>query len=183
MPHCWPQKQQCVFTKRSAGLRDSSCQPPGGVYAGCGPKRSRSDSSDTGALATRILLKLELRERERFSFARRAQFLPVFASAFHAVIESNLWKDALQIFDVHLRGKPLTAALAERRLSRFSCRLVELHTELSGTLENMEELSEWKIQQRSNHGDGVQNRQKTVELSAHPVLGNSKRKSRHGDRE
>src|SRR5579859_381245 len=158
MPHCWPQKQQCVFTKRSAGLRDSSCQPPGGVYAGCGPKRSRSDSSDAGALATRILLKLELRERERFSFARRAQFLPASACAFHAVIESNLRKDALQIFDVHFRSKPFPAALAERGLSRLSCRLVELHTKLSGALENVKKLAERKIEQRRNHGDGVENR-------------------------
>src|SRR5579859_2738635 len=158
MPHCWPQKQQCVFTKRSAGLRDSSCQPPGGVYAGCGPKRSRSDSSDTGALATRILLQPELRERERLSFACRAQFLPASAVAFHAVIEPNLRKDALQICDVHFRSKPLPAALAERGLSRFSCCLVELHTKLSGALENVKKFSEWKIQQSSNHRDGVQNR-------------------------
>src|SRR5262252_8868942 len=35
MPHCTPQKQQCVFTSRSDDSRP--CQPPGGVSWRWGP--------------------------------------------------------------------------------------------------------------------------------------------------
>src|SRR5438552_11735407 len=112
MPHCWPQKQQWVFTRRSAGLRDSSCQPPGGIYAGCGPNCSVSTFSETGALATGFLFQAELRERQRLALARWAQFLPRGICSLQPVVETNLWKHFFQIVDVHPGGEPLAAPLA-----------------------------------------------------------------------
>ena len=80
------------------------------------------------------------------------------------VVEAHLRQDALQIVDVHPRSEALAAARHSAGSPVFACRLVELHAELRGTLENVKELPERQIEQRGNHGDGVQDREKAVEL-------------------
>src|SRR5882762_8626305 len=100
-----------------------------------------------------------------------------------AVVESNLREDAVQVLDMHSGSETPTATLADRRLASLSRRLIKLHADLSGTLKNMEKLSERKIEQRADHGDRVQNREKAVELSAQPLLRNRECKSGHRNRE
>ena len=68
-------------------------------------------------------------------------------------------------------------------LAGFSRGLVELHAELGGPLEDVEELPERKIEQRGDHRDGVQDRQKAVEVAAQPFLRNRERQPGHRNRE
>src|SRR5215469_9611983 len=110
MPHCWPQKQQCVFTSRSSS--DSWVQPPGGVYFKVGPNLS-FNASGLGALATRRLLDPQLRTRKRLALACWTQRLPMPSGARHGVIEAHLRQDAAQVLDVHPRREPLSAARAD----------------------------------------------------------------------
>jgi hypothetical protein len=49
MPHCCPQKQQCVFTRRSAS--PSGCQPSAGSDCSRGPKRATRFSIVSGSFA------------------------------------------------------------------------------------------------------------------------------------
>src|SRR6187402_3880058 len=49
MPHCWPQKQQCVRTRRSGSTVVESRSPR--IRARCGPNRSIMFSSSTGRVA------------------------------------------------------------------------------------------------------------------------------------
>src|SRR6187200_885932 len=54
MPHCWPQKQQCVFTSRSGSALVDRRAPVGADR--CGPYRSMMRSSSTGIVAISLLL-------------------------------------------------------------------------------------------------------------------------------
>ena len=123
---------------------------------------------------------MELRERQGFTLAGRTEFLPGRVRAFHLIVKPHLRQHPLQIFDMHFRGKPLTAAFAKCRLSRFSSRLIKLHAQLRGALKNMKELSEREIKQRRDHGNGVENGQETVGFTPQPTLRNSQRQT--GDR-
>src|SRR6266545_5578515 len=93
MPHCCPQKQQWVLTRRSAGCSDSSSQPPGGTWDGWGPYCAASASGDRGGLATGFLLKTKLRRGNRFAFARGAQLLPVARRSGQRVVETQALQD------------------------------------------------------------------------------------------
>src|SRR6202041_1599129 len=95
----------------------------------------------------------------------RANLLPRESTLSETVVESNFREDTVQIVYMHSRSETLTAALADCRVARCSRRLIELHAELSGTLKNMEKLPEREIEQRGDHRDRMQNREKTVELS------------------
>src|SRR5215468_7188010 len=102
MPHCCPQKQQCVFTSFSAGLRDSSDQPPGGVLERCGPNCSRSSSAEAGSLATvGCLLDSKLCPRQRLSLAGWTELLPVTSRSWNAVVEAELRQGEFQVVDLH----------------------------------------------------------------------------------
>src|SRR5215467_285135 len=129
MPHCWPQKQQCVFTSFSPGPSDSRCHPPGGWYFRCGPNRLAS-SSAFGALATRFLLDAQLRAGERLSLTCRTQRLPVPGMTGRRVIEAELRQHAAEIVDMHLRSKPLPASSALGARVLEPCLLVQLDAEL-----------------------------------------------------
>src|SRR5690349_21550715 len=104
MPHCWPQKQQWVWTRRSGACVRSSPQPPGGVNDGCGPKRSTSAASGSGGLATRAPLDLELGGGERRPLAGRTEILPRLAFR-RLVIEAELAEDEGEILRVEARGE------------------------------------------------------------------------------
>src|SRR6201984_2609710 len=136
-----------------------------------------------GGSAMRFLSQVHLRERQRLPLACRANLLPCELTLSETLVESNLREDTVKIVDMHSGSETLTATLADRRLARVSRRLIELHAELSGTLENMEKLSEREIEQRSDHRDRVQNCEKTVEVSPQPFLRNRERESGHGNRE
>src|SRR6516162_2500069 len=124
MPHCCPQKQQCVFTSRSAGCRDSSCQPPGGVYAGCGPNLSSKTSGETGGSATRLLLQAQLSKGKRVPLTGGTQFLPGRACSIHSIVKTELRQNAFQIVDVHTRSISFAASFAFGRFAGGSRRLI-----------------------------------------------------------
>src|SRR5262245_56530013 len=50
MPHCWPQKQQCVLTSLSGSTAVESRSPD--IDDRCGPKRAMILSSSVGIVAT-----------------------------------------------------------------------------------------------------------------------------------
>src|SRR5678816_2795397 len=52
MPHCCPQKQQCVFTSRSGSTLVDSRSPV--IDDRCGPKRSMMRIGSTGTSATAL---------------------------------------------------------------------------------------------------------------------------------
>src|SRR5690242_12484539 len=146
MPHCCPQKQQCVFTSFSAGWVDSSRQPPGGVNCWCGPNFSIRTSGDCGGLATSLLLQAKLGHRERLALARRTQLLPIAGRSRHRIVEAELRQNKLEVVNVHARGVALAAAGACRTFAFLPCFLVKLHAELRWTLEDVEEFSKRQIQ-------------------------------------
>src|SRR5262245_4397721 len=53
MPHCCPQKQQCVLTRRSGSTEVESRTPV--IDERCGPNRSMMCRSSTGSVAIRDL--------------------------------------------------------------------------------------------------------------------------------
>src|SRR5581483_9642499 len=177
MPHCWPQKQQCVFTSLSAGCVASFCQPPGGVKLKRGPNCSISASGERGGLAMCLLLQSQLRRSERFTLACRTEFLPVTSGTGHGVIEAKLRKDLLEIVHVHARSKSFATACAPRGFAFLSDPLVELDAKLRRALEDVEELSERQIQQARNHGDCVQHGDEVVESATKPDLRDSQRQT------
>src|SRR5919108_4791748 len=61
IPHCTPQKQQCVLTRRSASPRP--CHPPGGVSWRWGPYCAVSCTSVCGGVVIKPLT-LTLSQRE-----------------------------------------------------------------------------------------------------------------------
>src|SRR5262245_12557553 len=96
MPHCWPQKQQCVFTSRS-GSADVESRSPA-MYERGGPNRRMMPTSSVGIVATSASLRLlrglraperRLREPEERPPALRADLLVVLP-AFHLVAEPEL---------------------------------------------------------------------------------------------
>ena len=86
------------------------------------------------------------------------------------VVESHLGEHAAQIVDVHFGSKALAAAPAWSAFPRVPSFLVQFHTQLRGTLENMKELAERQIEQSGNNGDRMKNCQETVCRAAQPLL-------------
>ena len=78
------------------------------------------------------------------------------------IIESELRQDCAKIVDVHARGKALAAARAIRAGVFVSGVLVQFDAQLRGTLEDVEELSEWKVEERRNYGDRVENGEEAI---------------------
>src|SRR5215472_12662188 len=89
IPHCCPQKQQCVLTSRSGSTEESARWPVG--YAFNGP--NLASNSGVGGASAAIGFPLErgvpqvpLRQREQFSPAGRTDVLVVAPSVFGPVI-------------------------------------------------------------------------------------------------
>ena len=80
---------------------------------------------------------------------------------------------------MHPRGKPLAAARAVGSGILLASLLVEFHPELRGPLEDVKELAERQEEQRGDHRDCMQNRQKAIRRAAQPLLRNSERQPRH----
>src|SRR5262245_23558837 len=152
-PHCWPQKQQCVFTSRSGSALVESHRPAAGDR--CGPKRSMMCSSSVGIVATVLQtsdFRLQtfcmpcpaLRQPEQRAPAARADLLVVRGAAFriHLVRETELTLDGDQIAD-HDRRRVRPAAPAAARLLGSRARiLVERDADLRRALEDVKQLTE-----------------------------------------
>src|SRR5262249_9304255 len=157
MPHCWPQKQQWVGTKRSGCTPVSRSEPV--TYAGEGPNGSVRVPS--GMEIVPILLaegaltearvgvcwcrwlpvaaldhdpvaltppQLPLRQCEERAAARGADPLVVLDRRIGAFVrEPELSLDRDQVLGVHTRREPRSAAPAARRLLGRADRLVEAH--------------------------------------------------------
>src|SRR5262245_20687126 len=133
MPHCCPQKQQCVFTS----LSGASALVPRVPGERCGPKASMIRSSSTGSSATLGLLALagpspRLRETEEGATAAGTDLLVVtsWVRSSKVVPEAELPLDGGQIAD-HGHGREGTSAAdAGRLLASFAEILVEPDAEL-----------------------------------------------------
>src|SRR5688572_24943201 len=97
MPHCWPQKQQCVRTRLSGSAVVDSRSPV--MTARCGPKRSVIFTSSTGrvaigtcAVCQRVLPQRALCKTKQRAAAARADLLIVCCAiiAVHLVAEAEL---------------------------------------------------------------------------------------------
>src|SRR5262245_53322259 len=109
MPHCWPQKQQWVLTRRSG----SSALEPSVRADRCGPNAFVIASSSTGNFAISPLPpQRALREAEHGAPARRADLLVVRRATGGLVLEAELALDRDQIPDHRRRRVRATAARA-----------------------------------------------------------------------
>ena len=185
MPHCWPQKQQWVFTSFSAGW-----------------PRFVLPAARRRVVQVRAELRLvEFVQRRRGGFSHAASSLirslrgatatcacrpgtapasgrpdPAWCSRSRACGST-----ALQVVDVHARGEALAAARADGAASSVAGVLVQLHAELRRPLEDVEELAERQIEQRGDHRDRVQDGQEAVGRPAQPLLRDRQRQA--GDRD
>src|SRR5581483_5917997 len=113
----------------------------------CGPNCSMRTSGGRGGLATSFLLQPELRGRQSLALARGTKILPIAGGTGNRVIEAELRKHLLQIINVHARGECLATAGTKCRFADLAGTLVELHAQLGGALEDVEELAKRQIQQ------------------------------------
>src|SRR5262249_33939931 len=139
-PHCWPQKQQCVFTRRSGSALVDRRMPA--ITERCGPNRSMIFSGSAGIVATMspgrggggVAQALApcpgLGETKQRPAATRADLLIVLGALVHLVRETQLPLDDHQIAHHHRRGVRLPAAAAGRLLAPLSGVLVEGHADL-----------------------------------------------------
>src|SRR5262245_38130755 len=127
MPHCCPQKQQCVLTRRSGSALVDRRNPD--IADRWGPNRSMIFSGSAGSVAPvspfgsrRTVGRptapcAALRQSEQRSPAARADLLVVFGTLLHLVRKPQLSLDRRQVADHHRRRKPQTAAPARRLLA------------------------------------------------------------------
>src|SRR5262249_50148641 len=108
MPHCWPQKQQWVFTSRSGSTDESIRRPVG--YDFSGPNLARSSGVKGGSAAIRSPFpcggpELPLRQAQHLPPAGGAHPLVVAGGVLGPVVPvAQLPLDADQILNVNLRG-------------------------------------------------------------------------------
>ena len=108
----------------------------------------------------------QLRRGQRNAPARGTKTLPRFCRAVDAIVEPELGQ--------HAAGdrRAASGTRSGGRIARKSALvlravgLIQLDAQLRGTLEDVEELAEWQIQQRADHGDSVEDRQEAVERAA-----------------
>src|SRR5688500_13483501 len=121
MPHCWPQKQQCVLTRRSG----SSAVVPRVPTDRCGPNARVISRSSTGSRAMSLHLRPGRRRPERAlgqakgrSPARGTDLLVVLdAAPARLVPEPEVPLDRDEVAD-HRRRRVVAAAAAAGRLRR-----------------------------------------------------------------
>src|SRR5438094_9745913 len=82
---------------------------------------------------------------------------------------------------MHSRREPFAASGAMGPGAGVALFLVELDTDLGGTLEDVKKLSERQIQESGNHSHGVKDREKIVEVPAQPRRRNGQSKPGHGN--
>src|SRR5262245_24019627 len=155
MPHCWPQKQQCVCTTRSGSTLLARRAPS--EYARCGPNWWMIWRGSTACVAMMSTHKkgsraihlvgqclaphLALGEAKQDAAAARADPLVVLdLRVGHLVLVAEPLLDCNQILDVHARGVGLAAAPAVGLLALGADLFVETDAELGGPLEDVKEL-------------------------------------------
>src|SRR5262245_43984409 len=135
MPHCWPQKQQCVLLRRSGSTDVSSRSPD--WYARSGPNFASNPGGAGASVAMRAdLARLRFPGRvlgagEHLPAAGRAE-VPVVRAllARHLVVVPQLGLDLDQVPDVGRGRERLAAPRAAGRLLLRADVPVELHREL-----------------------------------------------------
>src|SRR6188472_429423 len=128
MPHCCPQKQQCVFTSRSGSTLVDSRTPV--IAERCGPKRSMMRRGSAGISATDRYLHVQfftwrgirglspqgaLRQTEECAPALGTDVLVVAATR-QIVAKVELLLDDGQVAHHRPRGKGLATSTARRLL-------------------------------------------------------------------
>src|SRR5262245_8135088 len=187
IPHCWPQKQQCVFTRRSGSTAESMRWPDG--YARSGPNVASSSGVSGGSTAIGSSLRrrrpqASLREGEHLAPTRRTDALIVAGGMLGPVVPvAELPLDRDQVVDVNGRRVRLPAAGADRRPALGAGVAVELDGELGGALEDMEELPERQPQQREDDRDGVSDGEELIGVALHPRVADRQQEPGGADRE
>src|SRR5262249_8445326 len=122
MPHCCPQKQQCVFTSRSGSTAALTRCPPGYMRSGPNAVSSSCVSGGSAAIGAPSVVSGRrqgaLGQRQHLTPAGGADVLIVPAAhrrQFVAVSHLALHLD--EILDVNLRCEPVLAAHAFGLLS------------------------------------------------------------------
>src|SRR5262249_51947842 len=131
MPHCWPQKQQCVCTSRSGSIAESIRWPVG--YDRSGPNFASSSGVRGGSeaigpsLGRRAGPQVSLCQCEHLSPAGGTDVLVVAVGDLRPVVAvAQLTLDGDKVLDVHLRRERLPAADATGRLALLADVGVEL---------------------------------------------------------
>src|SRR5262249_7994152 len=139
MPHCWPQKQQCVLTSRSGSTEESMRWPVGYTFKGPNlASRSgvRGGSAGIGGSLEGCVPQVPLRESEQLPPAGRTDVLVVAGGVLGPVVTiAELSLDNDQIIDVDLGRERFVAAGAGCLLALLADIGVELDRELGGPLE------------------------------------------------
>src|SRR5262249_43522938 len=187
MPHCCPQKQQCVLTSRSGSTEVSTRWPVG--YAFNGPNLASSSGVRGGSAAIGTsreagVPQVPLRQGEQLPPAGRTDVLVVARRVLGPVVAiAQLPLDNDQIFDVDLRRERLVAAGAGRLLALLADIGVELDRELGGPLEDVEELAERQPQQGEDDRNRVRDGQELVGVALQPGVADRQQQPRDADRE
>src|SRR5262245_11363417 len=187
MPHCCPQKQQCVLTSRSGSTEESARWPVG--YAFNGPNLAsnsggRGGSAAIGSSLERGVPQVRVREGDQLSPAGRTDVLVVARRVLGPVVAvAQFPLDNDQIIDVDLRRERLPAAGAVRLLALLADVGVELDRELGRPLEDVEELAERQPQQGKDDRNGVRDGQELVGVALQPGVADRQEQPRDADRE
>src|ERR1044071_6595238 len=135
MPHCWPQRQQCVGTILS-GTAPVSARSPS-IRLRCGPQTFARTSSDLGSVAM-AFPEPPLRDGDHRAPAGGADALIVVGPEFVSIAELSF--DLDQVLDLQQRRVLRVAARALRHPFLRRHVFVEADAELRGALEDVEEL-------------------------------------------
>jgi hypothetical protein len=81
---------------------------------------------------------------ERYALATWTKRLPMSGRTADAIVEAELRQNLPQVVDLQLGGESLSAPGAVRAFILRTGRLIQLDAELSRSLKNVEELSEWQ---------------------------------------
>ncbi len=124
-------------------------------------------------------------EPEQRAAAARADLLIVVGAflRLHLVAEAELPLDLGEVAHHHARRERLAAAAALRLFGAAAGVFVKADAELRGPLEDMKQFSERQPQQREDHRNGMEDREKVVGVSLHPRIARRQQQPRHADGE
>ena len=198
MPHCWPQKQQCVLTSRSGSTLVDSRDAGHRREVRTEPlDDAQRRSTGSSAIVRPIARRRGVSDRRAFRSAATARPAPGRRAPAGtsgrppgsgrrraiSYAEAELALDGRQIAHHRRRGERLAAAAAARLLAARAGVLVEADAELRRPLEDVEQLAERQPQQRDDHGDRVEDREEVVGVALHPRVARRQHQAGHADRE
>src|SRR5262245_31452861 len=186
MPHCCPQKQQCVLTSRSGSTEASTRCPVGYAFSGPNLASSSAVSGGSAAIAPSLLggPQVSLRQSEHLPPAGGADVLVVAGGVVGPVVTvAQLPLDDDQVVDVDLRReRPLTAG-ARGLLAFLPDVPVELDRQLGRPLEDVEELAERQPQESENDRDGMGEGEELVAVALEPGVADGQQQAGDADGE